>query len=243
MQLNCERFDGIHQYGTRKNLDYFILEGNNIDYGLNNDLKMFLYSTEEKDGFKKITEKMMKKMTGNKFVNRVGVALKFNREIISLSQRFDMNKPFIICDNIQDFGNLGSIFRNCFSFGFENVVVLLENMDLYNHKVFESSRGIFFHLKPLCITRQEFLKFYNELPKKFNLFSVDMEGQNCKEINGISGISGSSNNFGLVFGNETYGISLEIRNLCEKNISIKTQFESLNVSVANGIILHQFSQI
>ena len=237
MQLNCERFDGIHQYGVRKNLDYFILEGNNIEYGLNNDLKMFLYSTEEKDGFKKITEKMMKKMTGNKFVNKVGVTLKFNREITSLSQRFNINKPFIICDNIQDFGNLGSIFRNCYSFGFENIIVLLENMDLYNHKVFESSRGIFFRLKPLCITKQEFLKLYSELPKKFTLFAVDVEGQDCKEMDGIS------SNFGLVFGNETHGISSEMKNLCEKNISIKIQFESLNVSVANGIILHQFSQV
>ena len=44
----------------------------------------------------------------------------------------------------------------------------------------------------------------------------------------------------LVFGNEKNGISEEIKRLCDKLILIKTKNdESLNLSVANGIILSE----
>ena len=44
----------------------------------------------------------------------------------------------------------------------------------------------------------------------------------------------------LVLGNENNGISEDMKNLCNKTIFIKTKNnESLNLSVANGIILSE----
>ncbi len=46
----------------------------------------------------------------------------------------------------------------------------------------------------------------------------------------------------LILGNEGNGISKEVLSLTSKNITIKTNVESLNVGVAGSIIMHHVNK-
>ncbi len=138
----------------------------------------------------------------------------------------------VALDAVAEPGNLGTIIRTCDWFGIQGILLGEESVELYNTKVVRSTMGSIFHL-PIV----EHVNLKNDLPPfrrlGFKIFVTDLEAKrNYYEAN-----------FGkkciLVFGNEAWGVSSEIKTLADERISIP-QFgkaESLNVSIACGIIL------
>ena len=223
MIYNPDRFFGIHSYKIRSKLNYFLIEGlQNIKNAEIAGLEMFKFATEDEDDFFKINSHIMKKITGNHFIKYIGIAKKFN-------YKFDFSKPFIILNNIVDFGNLGSIIRTCYAFDFHNVIINLQDNDYFYHKVFEASKGMIFHLKPALFTIEETIDFIKN--NNLSVICSDVQGDSLENYQSKNG------NFALVFGNETNGISQEFHNVSSQNLTIPSSMESLNVSVAAGIMM------
>lgn len=223
--MNPERFLGISTYKIRKELNYFLVENlKNIEHCLH--LDPLLYASEHTEGFESVTPKIMEKITGNKFVKHIAICPKIKPE-------FNFNQPFFIFDNILDFGNIGSIIRNAFSFGFTNLIFIIENGDFYSHKTFEASRGLIFHVKPALMTKEEVIAFIKE--NELSVFISDSSGGSIEDFYPQSRTA-------IVFGNESNGVSNELKALKHINIGIPIEFESLNVSVANGIFMYHFSK-
>lgn len=138
----------------------------------------------------------------------------------------------LLLDGIQDPGNLGTIIRLADWFGIEQIICSEDTVDCYNPKVIQASMGSFSRVN---IVYENLVKTITET--NLQTYGTAMEGENLYIID-------FPPSFNIVLGNEGNGIRKEISELIAKNISIprfgKFQAtESLNVSIAAGIILGQ----
>ena len=137
----------------------------------------------------------------------------------------------VAIENIQDPGNLGTIIRTLDAFCV-NTCILVDNcVDQYSRDVVRSSVGSIFSLKIVNCSSKEFIAWisYNlvklyvtDISAKTNYQIEDWELPMC-----------------LLLGNEKLGLSNNLKTKCNKLIKIfmRGGFHSLNVSVANGILL------
>ena len=103
-------------------------------------------------------------------------------------------------------------------------------VDIYNDKVIRSSQGAIFKLSFIHSNLKEFILNHKEY--KFYGTNVVI-GISIEEVE-------NTKLLGIVLGNEGNGISKETDSVLEKNIYIPmNNTESLNVSVAGGIIMYE----
>ena len=126
---------------------------------------------------------------------------------------------FIILDGISDPGNMGTILRTCSWFGYYNIILTDECVELHNPKTIRSAMGAHFHIENI----------YKDNIKNIIKFLL----QNKYEI--------TSKNWALVLGNESQGISEEILKSATVTLTIEgdKKMESLNVAEAGSIIMYQ----
>lgn len=138
---------------------------------------------------------------------------------------------FLVLDNVQDAGNVGTLLRTAKGTGFDTVF-LVDSAHITNPKTIRSSMGAVFNLKIHELKKSEFLEFAKTIQTP--LITADMGGENVFETD-------LPNTFGLVLGNEGQGVSKEMREICTKTIAIPMQnnLESLNVAVAGGVIMFE----
>jgi TrmH family RNA methyltransferase len=135
-------------------------------------------------------------------------------------------------DGVQDPGNFGTILRLADWFGIDQIICSKETVDVYNPKVVQASMGAILRIKVHYLSLQEFFQ-----RTKPTIYGALLEGKNVYTENlDRKGI--------LLMGNEGNGISQELIPYITNPISIPRfgQAESLNVSVATGILLSEFSR-
>ncbi len=138
----------------------------------------------------------------------------------------------LVLDGIQDPGNLGTIIRLADWFGIEQIICSEDTVDFYNPKVIQATMGSFTRVN---VVYTDLVKYLSET-ENVNI-GTDMEGENIYTFRKPEKIN-------LILGNEGNGMRPETEKLLQKSISIprfgKSQStESLNVSMAAGIILGQ----
>ena len=112
-----------------------------------------------------------------------------------------LNEKTLVLDNVSDPGNLGSIIRLCDWFGFDNIVCSKKTVDCYNPKVVQSSMG--------SLARVNI--FYEDLKSYLSKVSIPIYGTflDGESINKVT----FPQEFVLIFGNESNGISKSISKL------------------------------
>ncbi len=149
--------------------------------------------------------------------------------IVSIKMTNNINtKQVLVLDDIKDPGNLGSLLRSAYSFGIKQVVLSKECCDIRSYKTIIASAGSIFHLEFMICDLQTYLTT-SSLP----LITTYLDE---------SGANSFSQEFNLLLGNEQLGINQEYKNLKHDNFKIKTDFESLNVSVAGGIVIYELTK-
>ena len=140
----------------------------------------------------------------------------------------------LILDNIQDPGNLGTIIRTADSVGVKQILVSKGTADAYNPKVIRSTMGAIFRVNIIEI---ENLKNSIEEIKENNFKIITTSLQTEKSIYDIK-----LNKTAIIIGNEANGVSKESKELADINaiIPMKGKTESLNASVATGVILYEY---
>ncbi|GKU81521.1 RNA methyltransferase [Niallia sp. NCCP-28] len=145
----------------------------------------------------------------------------------------DSGKTFMVMDQVQDPGNLGTIIRTADACGVDAVIIGDGTVDIYNPKVVRSAQGSHFHLP---IIKVNLLSFMKEIKgKKIPVYGTSLEnGKNYREV------SPSDKGFCLIVGNEGKGVRKEILAETDVNLYIPIfgKSESLNVAVAAGILMY-----
>jgi len=131
-------------------------------------------------------------------------------------------------DTIQDPGNMGTIIRLADWFGIKNIFCSADSADVYNPKVVQASMGSITRVRVEHLDLLPFLKANNDI----RIYATVLNGRDITKMEKINeGI--------IVIGNESKGVSDEILDLSNVQITIpkKGKAESLNAAVATGIIL------
>ncbi len=141
-----------------------------------------------------------------------------------------MNNNIVILDNISDPGNIGTILRTCAWYGIKSIIFTSHSSDPFNLKCIRSGMGAHFYFDHLIISDNK--ELVNNLKDyHFHVLCADLDGKDINVIN-------IPKKWALVLGSEAHGISNEFKD-CERiTINKYGNIESLNVSVASGIILN-----
>jgi RNA methyltransferase, TrmH family len=156
-----------------------------------------------------------------------------NKSLIVLKKiKRDIQKsPFyLVLDQIQDPGNLGTIIRIADWYGINQIICSKSTVDIYNPKVVQATMGAIYRIPVHYLDLEKFIP-ETQLP----VYGALLEGKNIyKEVLSPQGV--------LVLGNEGNGISPSIQKLITNPITIPRfgQAESLNVSIATGILISEF---
>ncbi len=139
---------------------------------------------------------------------------------------------YIVLNNLQDPGNVGTIIRTADAVGISGVI-LCDCCDIYSPKVIRSTMGSLFRLA--IIDGYTVDEVFDEL--------------NCKNIATFAAVIDTdaisltdcdfSNGAAVVIGNEGSGLAQGVVNLCENKLTIKMQgnVNSLNAAMATSIIM------
>ena len=140
----------------------------------------------------------------------------------------------VAIDAARDPGNVGTIIRTADWFGMDAVLLGEGTVELYNPKVLRSTMGSIFHL-PVLSNINLYDQLYQLKKNGYTIYTADVYGDLF--YNKVQ----FSERKVLVVGNETQGVSAKIASLSDAKIKIpsKGKAESLNLSVATGILLNQ----
>ena len=141
-------------------------------------------------------------------------------------------KSYVFAVNIEDPHNLGAIIRSIHAFGFEGVIVSNRNTATISDTVIRASAGSIFKTKVIRVGN------VNTCLKKmkdngFWVYGTDVSSGESEELSKVKFDQKSV----ILLGNEGKGLAPNIKKNCDFLVHIPCKFNSLNVSVATGIIL------
>jgi TrmH family RNA methyltransferase len=149
---------------------------------------------------------------------------------------FSANKLVLILDGIRDPGNMGTLVRSADWFGVNLIISSQDSVDYFNSKVVRASMGSIFHVK--LTTSENIAETLLTLKaQKFQIISTSTGSNKSQtDVRIKSPVA-------LILGGETAGVSHELLKIADENIAISGygQAESLNVSVAGGILLQSLA--
>lgn len=142
--------------------------------------------------------------------------------------------PFIIiCDKITDPHNLGAILRTANCVGADGVIIPKRQSAGINSVVMKTSAGAAEYTPVAKVTNVA--QTIDELKKAgVWITAADMDGQPMYDID----LKGA---IGLVIGSEGSGVSRLVREKCDfiASIPMKGEINSLNASVAAGVLMYE----
>ncbi len=152
-----------------------------------------------------------------------------------VNTEIDYTQDIIVALNdIQDPGNLGAILRTVDSIGLKQILLSKGTADAYNPKVVRSTMGAIFRVKIIeCEDLKQTLK---EVKKhKFKIMVSSLQTENTiYDVDYRKKV--------VIIGNEANGVEREIQEFADEKVKIPMlgRTESLNASVAAGIILYEY---
>lgn len=148
--------------------------------------------------------------------------------------RLKENPVFLLLENIQDPGNLGTMMRTAEAAGVTGVLLSKGSVDMYNPKVVRATMGAIFRL-PFAYV-EDFPNLVTNLQGKgIEVYAASLEGA----------VSYDVPNYGkptaLIIGNEGNGISKETLEVSKNHIKIpmEGQAESLNAAICAAVYMYE----
>lgn len=147
---------------------------------------------------------------------------------------------YLLLDQIQDPGNLGTIIRIADWFGISGVYCSLNTVELFNPKVIQSTMGSIFRV-PVYYTSLTDLLVKNASGPRRPVYATTLKGENVFQAD-------ISTDAFLIMGNEGRGIDPLLMPFVSKELFIpgktlnSSGAESLNVAVACGIICSELAR-
>ena len=154
-------------------------------------------------------------------------------EYVELEELLDVNNPFIIIlDHIEDPHNFGAIIRTCEAFGVTGIIIPKDRSVSVNATVMKTSAGALNNVKICMVTN---LNRTIDLLKGKGIWIIGTDMTDSVSYDSLD----YDIPLALIIGNEGFGISRLVREKCDYvvNIPMKGKVNSLNASVAAGIVI------
>lgn len=189
---------------------------------------------------KVVDNKFLDNLVGNGSVHQ-GIAIEASK--IAMQSQFDLlqqlhqntnNLPnILLLDQLSDPQNIGAIIRTAVAFDVLHIVFSKHNSCLENNTIIKASAGNIEFANLIEVTN------FNDLLHKLKDLGYWSVGLSAKGSNNLNDLK-KYQPLAIVVGSEGFGIRQLVAKNCDLLVSIATnrQVESLNVSVATAILLH-----
>ncbi len=141
----------------------------------------------------------------------------------------------LLClENIQDPGNLGTMFRTAEGAGISGVVLSAGCVDLFNPKVVRSTMGALFRVPFYrCEDMVQEMRYLQQ--RGFSFYAAHLQGGNNYTKEGYEG------RVGILIGNEAAGLSDDVSRQadCKVKIPMEGELESLNAAVSAALLMYE----
>ena len=168
------------------------------------------------------------------------VAVLQQREVAADSMLSQNSTPSVLValDAVSDPGNLGSMIRTSDWFGVDGLLLGVNSVELYNPKVLRATMGGVFHL-PIAEGVDLPLTISNAKELGYKVYVTDLEAET--HFDKVT----FDNKSLIVFGNEAWGVSDQVKELADVKLMIRRYgaAESLNVGVACGVVLSSLHRL
>jgi TrmH family RNA methyltransferase len=168
-------------------------------------------------------------------VNPQGIVAVCHKFKYNTEDAFNSKNPlFVILENVQDPGNLGTIIRTADAAGFDGVFLSKGTVDLYNPKVVRSTMGSIFHLP--IYTGIDVAEIITQC-KRHNVqtLAAHLGGVNMPYDIALTRPTA------ILIGNEGAGLTPETATMADELVRIPMpgKAESMNASIAAGILIYE----
>lgn len=156
--------------------------------------------------------------------------------VVKMKEQADIvGDKLLLIDQVQDPGNLGTIIRTADAAGFSGIMLGKGTVDVFNEKVIRATQGSIFHISIVTVDLPEEVKALQTAG--YTVLASALE--DAVPYNELK----VGEQVALIMGNEGAGISKELLALADKKITIPIygQAESLNVSIAAGVLMYHLA--
>ncbi|MCR5054252.1 MAG: 23S rRNA (guanosine(2251)-2'-O)-methyltransferase RlmB [Lachnospiraceae bacterium] len=183
-----------------------------------------------------VSDKVMEKMSGTDTPQGIMAVVKIPTYDLNdiINKQNKNGDSIIIClENIQDPGNLGTIFRTAEAAGVSGIVMTKDSADLFSPKVVRSTMGSLYRM-PFFIADDLPAALADMKAEGVSLYAAHLKGKTDHFHEEYKG------KIALLIGNEGNGLSEESTALCDKllRIPMAGKTESLNAAMAAGILMY-----
>lgn len=144
------------------------------------------------------------------------------------------NPHFMVLDNLQDPGNLGTIVRTAEGAGVNAIFLNKESVDIYNPKTIRSTMGSIYRMPVIYVEDLlELLQIFRE--RGIKSYAAHLDGKNSYDKESYQ--SGTA----ILIGNEGNGLREEVASAADVwvQIPMQGQVESLNAAIAASILMFE----
>ncbi|SFU28180.1 RNA methyltransferase, TrmH family [Clostridium sp. DSM 8431] len=203
----------------------YLFISNKEEYKLDDYLKEY----KDKTKVYGLDDNLLKELCATEKPQGIVAVVKMKDKDIALEGDF-----YIICDKVQDPGNLGTIIRTAHAAGVNGIILTKGTVDVYNEKTIRSTMGSLFYVP--VVYDDDNLTLVKKLKEKgFSILATSLEGEKDFFNEDLSG------KIAISVGNEGNGVSEEVYNISDKKVKIPMPggAESLNVAIASSIIIYE----
>lgn len=147
------------------------------------------------------------------------------------------NPLFLILEDLQDPGNVGTIFRTGEGAGVTGIIMTKKCVDIYNPKTIRSTMGSIYRVPFVCVEDlQPVLDVFKEAG--ISTYAAHLQGKNDYDKEDYS--TGTA----FFIGNEGNGLTEELAMSanCKIKIPMKGKLESLNAGVAAALLMYEVAR-
>ena len=235
----------IQKSKARKEQDVFITEGVKMFLEAAPEMIKEVYVSEsfyekgtarekiEQCNYEVLSDELFKKVSDTQTPQGVLCIMKqFHYKLEDLFQK--ENPLFLILEDIQDPGNLGTMVRTAEGAGVDGVIMTKATVDIYNPKTIRSTMGSIYRM-PFVYT-EDLLGTMKQLQDKgVKLYAAHLKG--TKYYHELDFKGGTA----FLIGNEGNGLKDETADAADvyMKIPMQGQVESLNAAVASVILMYE----
>lgn len=228
---------------ARREQNCFLVEGPRMFFEVPLSRLREVYLTEEFEqkyedrlvgySYEKISENVCRHLSDTKTPQ--GVIAVVDREEMTLDAllKKEAHPCFLLLENIQDPGNLGTMFRTGEGAGITGIIMNKETVDPYSPKVIRSTMGAIFRL-PFYVA-ENFQETVRQLKTSgVTVCAAHLDGEVFYDCDYRQSCA-------FLIGNEGNGLTAETAALADRKILIpmKGKVESLNAAVASTVLMYE----
>lgn len=164
-----------------------------------------------------------------------GILCVVKRKNYDLEELLKVENPhFMVLDNLQDPGNLGTIVRTAEGAGVDAIFMSKDCVDIYNPKTIRSTMG--------SIYRMPFI-YTEDIPELLNIFKKNGVKSYAAHLDGKNSYDKENYATGtaILIGNEGNGLRDEVTENADilVHIPMQGQVESLNAAIAASVLMFE----